>query len=54
MCPLTILTDGCINESFFYKKMYGRFARGKKMAIRITRLLYYRDDKLWVASQGMG
>ena len=34
--PLAVLTGDRINEGFFYKRMYGRFAGHKKMAA-ITR-----------------
>lgn len=37
MKNLAVLTDDCINQFFFYKKLYGRFAvQPKKVAI-ITR-----------------
>ena len=48
---LAVLTGGRIKEGFFYKKVYGRFARRpKKMAV-ITRLPYggvslYYDGKI--------
>ena len=40
---LAVLTGDRINEGFFYKKMYGRFARRPKKGPdnEVTILLYY-------------
>ena len=42
---LTVLKDDHVNEGFFYKKMYGRFARRPKKRGRNNNMTYYRGGR---------
>ena len=42
---LAVLTDDRINEGFFYKKMYGRFARWPNKRGRNNEVTYYRGGR---------
>ena len=42
---LAVLKDDHVNEGFFYKKMYGRFARRPKKRGRNNNMTYYRGGR---------